>query len=358
MKPTLTGATMKLKREARTLKSKALASLRRAMEVFNGYDESGRVDSVLLHLQHCSEMLTKSLLFQKGHSIFDAKAGISIGLEAVLRIALNEKYVTADQAGAIRAVDSMRDAAQHWMIVVSEDVLYLHARALVTVVDDILQGHFDDTLADNLPMRVLPISTHPIGEVQLLIDREYRQIRELLAPGKRARDEARGRIRTLLALEGHVADSVGLSERDIDRIERAVRAGDELAAVFPRLMTLSADVAGEGITVRVRFGKNANLPAVRYVEADDPGAAAAIREVDLQRKYHLSAQDLAAKLNLTPPKAKALRDFIGGADGGDYVYCFQFGSQKILRYSDNALKALQAANTPENVGAAWAQRKR
>lgn len=108
-------------------------------------------------------------------------------LEVALRTALNERYITADQAGAIRAVDSMRDAAQHWMIVVSEDVLYLHARALVTVIDDILQGHFDDTLADNLPMRVLPISTHPIGEVQLLIDKEYRQIRELLAPGKRAR---------------------------------------------------------------------------------------------------------------------------------------------------------------------------
>ncbi len=122
-------------------------------------------------------------------------------------------------------------------------------------------------------------------------------------------------------------------------------------------MTLSADVAGEGVTVRVRFGKNVNLPAVRYVEADDPGAAAAIREVDLQRKYHLSARDLATKLNLTPPKAKALRDFIGVADGVDYVYCFQFGSQKILRYSDNALKALQVANTPENVAAAWAQRK-
>jgi hypothetical protein len=62
---------MKLKREARTLKSKAIASLRRGLEVFNGHDNQGRTESVFLHLQHSSEMLTKALLVRKSKDVFD-----------------------------------------------------------------------------------------------------------------------------------------------------------------------------------------------------------------------------------------------------------------------------------------------
>lgn len=67
--------------------------------------------------------------------------------------------MSAAQAGAIRTIDAMRDQAQYWMIVVPEDVLYINARALITVLDEILIGYFQDTLANNLPVRVLPLST-------------------------------------------------------------------------------------------------------------------------------------------------------------------------------------------------------
>ena len=53
---------MKLKRDARSLKAKALCSLRRAVTAFNGCDEDGRVTTVLLHMQHASEMLLKAIL--------------------------------------------------------------------------------------------------------------------------------------------------------------------------------------------------------------------------------------------------------------------------------------------------------
>lgn len=43
----------------------------------------------------------------------------------------------------------MRDQAQHWMIVISEDALYINSRALITTIDEVLQGHFEDTLADH-----------------------------------------------------------------------------------------------------------------------------------------------------------------------------------------------------------------
>jgi hypothetical protein len=249
----------------------------------------------------------------------------------------------------------MRDAAQHWMIVVPEDALYINCRALITTVDELLQMHLDDSLAKNLPIRALPLSTLPITDFDLLIDREYTQITELLGPKKRARDEARGRIRTLLAMEAHVSDTVNVSERDIDRIERAIKSGTEVERVFPRLMTLASDVSGDGPTIKVRITKKEGAP-VRYVSGDDPEAAAAIREVDLQKKYHISPQQLAAQLGISTGRCKALRALLEIDADPANVMVFEFGSQKHPRYSDNALRKLKENNTSDIVDLAWKAR--
>ena len=55
---------MRLKRETRRLKGKAVASLRRATAAFNGLDDDGREATVLLFLQHAFEMLLKAALHQ------------------------------------------------------------------------------------------------------------------------------------------------------------------------------------------------------------------------------------------------------------------------------------------------------
>lgn len=347
---------MKLKREARTLKSKAMASLRRGMEVFNSHDDQGRHESVLLHLQHSAEMLIKALLFQKGKEVFDKEKGTSIGIKSAVGIAQANGWLDESEAGAIRTIDTMRDQAQHWMIVVAEDALYINARALVTTIDQVLAKHFEDTLADNLPLRVLPLSTHPIPDFQFLVNREYDQIRDLLAPGKRARDEARGRVRALLSMEAHVSDTVSVSERDINRIEKAIRDGAAIEQVFPRLMTLASDVAGEGPTIRVHFSKREG-PAVRYVSGDDPSAAAAIREVDLQKKYHWSPQEVADRLGISTNRAKALRDYLGIDADPNNMHVFEFGSQRMARFSDTAMRLLEENNTQETIDAAWAARR-
>ncbi|NUT76892.1 hypothetical protein HNO86_17780 [Pseudomonas sp. C1C7] len=351
---------MKLKREARTLKNKAIASLRRGLEVFNGHDDLGRTESVLLHLQHSSEMLTKALLVQKAKQVFDKERGIAIGLDKALNVATSNGYMTGAQAGAIRAMDTMRDAAQHWMIVVPEDALFVSARALLTTLDEVLVEHFADTLANNLPLRVLPLSTTALPSFDVLVDREFRHIAELLAPNKRARDEARGRIRTLLAMEAHVSETVKVSERDIDRIEKAIKDGTQVDQVFPRLIALASNVTGEGPTLRVHFTKRDGAP-VRYVSGDDPEAAGAIREVDLQKKYHLSPTALADKLGLSLNKCKALRVMLEIDNDQANMMTFEFGSQKHPRFSDNALRILYENNQPEIVEAAWqgrAKRKR
>lgn len=347
---------MKLKREANTLKVKAIASLKRGLEAFNNHDDDGRPETVLLMLQHASEMLTKALLVQKGQNVFDKEKGTSIGIEKALNIAQSKGWMSAAQAGAVRVIDAMRDQAQHWMIVVPEDALYINSRALITVLDEILTEHFQDTLADNLPIRVLPLSTQPLPDFLMLVNREYAQIRELLAPGRRARDEARGRITALLAMEAHVSEEVAVSKRDLDRIEEAIKNDTPVEQVFPRLMTLATNIEGEGPTIRVRITRAADAPAVRFVSGDDPEGAAAIRDVDLQKKYHWSPSALAEKLELTINKAKAVRDFLRIDEDPANVMVFEFGSQKHPRYSDNALRALRDAITPALVEEAWRAR--
>ena len=82
---------------------------------------------------------------------------------------------------------------------------------------------------------------------------------------------------------------------------------------------------------------------MRFVPADDPREAAAVREIDLERKYHISASDLARSLDLTAPRALALRRHLGiDADEG-CRHVFVFDSQRIPRYSDAALQRMRDA---------------
>jgi hypothetical protein len=342
---------MKLRREAKTLKQKSLCSLRRGLSAFNSYDDDGRVTTVLLHLQHASEMLLKAALIQKRVGIFDT-AGRSYGFEKCVNLAKIHCGLTDGEAGVMRAVDSLRDAEQHWIIVTEEDVLYLHARGLVTAIDEMLKRVFEDDLTSHLPVRVLPVSAEPVGDIDFLVDREFRKIAELLAPGRRARDEARGRIRTLLAMESHVVDEVSVSEKDLTRIENAVRAGKGPGDVFPRLSTLATETVGEGIQVKVHFTKKQGAP-VRFVAGDDPEEAGAVRELDLRKKFHMRATELAKRLRLTLPKAVALRDHLKIGEDQQCTYTFEFGKTKIPCYSDNAARKMKDALDEVDLDAVW-----
>ena len=335
---------MKLRREARTLKAKALCSLRRAVTSFNACDDDGRVTCVLLHMQHAAEMLLKAILVQRQVRVFDPNKQTSIGFEKCVNLATQHATLTQEEAGLLRTVDALRDAEQHWLIIVPEDVLYLHARSFVTTFDDLLKRTLGDALAEYLPARVLPISTHPPVSFDLLVDREFSQVRSLLRPGKRQRDEARGRIRTLLAMESHVAPGVDISEADIDRVEKAIRGGKLRGNVFPRLGGLDTQISGEGATVSVRFTKKTEEGTpVRLIAADDPTEAAAVREVDLQKRFYLSATQLAKKLKLTPPKSYAARQQLGVDTDPQCMHTFMFGKSKHSMFSDNAFIRIRDA---------------
>lgn len=347
---------MKLVRDARLLKYKALSSLRIGLASFNSFNEDGRSTTVLLHLQHACEMLLKAVLVQKHIPIFDKKSATSLGFTKCVNLAQAHCGMTEQEAGIMRTIDSLRDAEQHWFIVVSEQLLYIHTRALVTVMDDILKRWFEDALVDHLPSRVLPVSTLTANNIEILMDREFSQISDLLTPGRRARNEARGRIRTLLAMESHIVEEVDVSEKDIDRIERAIKTGRSFVDVFPRLTALGTHTQGEGIEVKVHFTKKQGAP-VRYVSADDPSDTAAVREVDLRKKYHFSATELSEAVGLTNPKAKALRKFLNLDEDDSCLHVFEFGKSKFPQYSDKALGLMKQAIIEHDINEIWHARK-
>lgn len=349
---------MRLKRDARILKTKAVHSLRIAMQTFNAYSEEGRMDSVLLHLQHACEMLLKAVLLQSKHKVFDTKSGRSIGFDKCLNLCSASHGLRPTEAGIMRTVDALRDEAQHWFVVVEEDLLYLHTRAVVTAFDDYLKRKLGDDLRAHIPPRVLPVSTLPPGDFEYLVDREFKAIKELLKPGNRQRDEARGRIRALLSMEALVKEDVSVTKHDVDRIEDAIKEGKKIGAVFPRLSTVDTTMTGEGATVTVRFTKKEGAP-VRFVSGDDTTEAGAIREVDLLKKFHLSASDLAHKIKLTNNKSFALRCRLGVDTDPTCAHEFVFSrKQRHLCFSDNAVRRMkEALDGGLDMAVVWAEHR-
>ena len=111
--------------------------------------------------------------------------------------------------------------------------------------------------------------------------------------------------------------------------------------MFPRLAGLTTLVEGTGVSVTVRFSKKEGLP-VRYISADDPTEAAAVREVDLQRKYRMSRSELAKRLALSTHKAAALRWHLGIDTNPDCQHTFKHGASRFPSYSDNATGRMKA----------------
>lgn len=342
--------------DIRTLRSKAIASLRVGVVAFNGLNDDARVTRVLLHLQHSFEMLLKAGLLATGDTaVFDRKKRMAIGMETCVKRCQQQAGIklTNDEAGTIRVLDNLRDGEQHWHQVIEEGMLYLHARAAVTLFDDLLHRIWGMRLAEHIPLRVLPISAEPPQELDLLVDQEYKRIAELLKPGRRATAEAKGRIRTLLATEAlSDADAVEINESDVNRVVKGIRDGKTREQVFPKLTGVSSATSGDGLTVEVRFVKRDGLPVTFTTESGED--VAAIRKVDLEKKFHVGPYDLADKAGIDRTRAVGLRRHLGLDDDDDhYSHTFRFGSQSHRRYSDNALTAMRDAKKTVDIEKVW-----
>ncbi|WP_375429259.1 hypothetical protein, partial [uncultured Sphingomonas sp.] len=115
---------------------------------------------------------------------------------------------------------------------------------------------------------------------------------------------------------------------------------------------IEAAVEGAGLLIKVHFTKKQGAP-VHFIGADDPQSAAAVREIDLQKKFHFPPAQLAKAIGLTGPRCRALIEHLALDADTDCHHVFNHGKSKFPSYSDNAVRKLKEATNSLDLDEVW-----
>jgi hypothetical protein len=349
---------VRLRRDTRRFKRRAINSLLVAIEMFNRPHNIGRAEAVLILLQHSFEMCLKAAIYEKRGTVSDSRASTSFRFEKCLGIARSDlRILNEEQAQTLSILDGLRDCAAHNLIDLTEQALYVHTQADVTLFDHVLSLAFNEHLADYLPSRVLPISTSPPENMLTFLDSEFTQIQELLRPGRRRLSEARGRLHHLMIMDSNLSGEVRQpTERGINQIIRRVRKGDTWQTIFPGVASVRLDTQRQGPTVLIRFTRQPEAAPVRVVREGMPdfNEATLVREVNLLDRYSMNLPAVAKNIGLTPPRTLALIRFLDLQTDGDCYRGFRMGKSSVYkRYSPEALGKLKAALDKVDIDKVW-----
>ncbi|MDR7548777.1 MAG: hypothetical protein QN131_02415 [Armatimonadota bacterium] len=348
-----------MKREARLLRDKALDSLVLAIEHFNRPYDRGRASTVLILLDHSFEMVLKAAILHRGGRIRERRAKQTLGFDACVRKALSDaavRFLTEEQALALQTINGLRDAAQHHLLEVPEQQLYLYAQVGVTLFRDILKVVFGQELRDYLPDRVLPVSTEPPKDLTLLVRDEVETVRNLLKPGTRRKVQARARIRALAILEAATrGERTQPTDGELNKVLGRLGRGEKWTSVFPGVASLALSVNGEGIPVQIRITKKEGVP-IHLVPEGTPGASVvAVRRVNELDYYTLGLKQLAGHIGLSMPRTLAVVRHLRLQQDKEYFKEIQVGSQRFKRYSSKALERVKKELPALNLDDIWAR---
>lgn len=348
------------KRDVQELKSRAIHSLVLAIEIFNRPHDQGRSEAVLIFLHHAFEMLLKAIIKEKTGTVHAKGEKYSYGFDKCLEVAQNEIHtLSVDERATLSILDAHRDTAIHFYQEVSEDLLYLQAQAGVTLFDDLLQRVFKERLADSIPERVLPVSTRPPKDIQVLIDSELSQVDDLLRAGSRKGIQAAARLRPILALATATRDDAErVTESELRRAINRRRRGDDWSVILPEVAQLKLDTQGEGIPIFLRIKKDADI-AVRVAKAGEPVTGTLIKQqVNVWDVFNLSRDDLAAKIGVSGPKTSALILELKINEDPECFHLLKKKSTELKGYSKKALDRLrEALSSGMSVDAVWAKHR-
>lgn len=347
-----------MKKEVRQLRQKAINALVLSIDHFNRPWDRGRTEAVLIFLDHSFEMLLKSAIRQKGGKIRKAREKQTIGFDVCVRKGLTDgglRFLTDEQALTLQTINGQRDAAQHYLVDMSEHQLYFYAQAGVTLFRSIHDEIFDEKLLLELPERVLPISTTAPRDLAALFDKEIEEIKDLLAPGTRKKMDAVAKARSLAVLESTVnGDYEQPSDRELEKVCKRLADGEAWPSVFPGVASINITAEGDGPTLSLRLTKNEGTPVQLLKEGEGAGAVVAVRRVDELGYYSLGAKDLAKKVGLTPPKSRAVVDHLGLRKDPDCFKEFKISGVIHARYSPEAIKRIKDALKAESIDDIWA----
>ena len=346
-----------MKCETRLLLDKACDSLMLSIEFFNRPHELGRATTTLILLDHSFEMLLKAGIVHRGGRIREKRAKETIGFDKCIRYALSEgaiKFLNEEQALTLRVINNLRDAAQHHLLDISENQLYMHVQAGVTLFRDLLKSVFDWDLCELLPNRVLPISTSAPLDLDVLFDNEVAEVVRLLQPGSRKRLQAQARLRPLAILDA----SIKGEERQpppgrLKRLGSELVTGKTWQELFPGVASIEITAEGTGPSLSLKFTKKEGVP-IHVVPEGTPGAAVvAVKRVDESGYYCLGLYQVAEQVGLTPRKTLAMVKYLDIQTNREYFKPFKFGSVEHKRYSQKAVERIREELPKVSIDEIW-----
>ena len=268
------------------------------------------------------------------------------------------EFLTADHELQLRALNCLRDAAQHYLLDLSEQHLYIHVQAAFTLFRDVYKAVFDKELNSQLPARVLPISTTPPTDISMVFEDETEEIQRLLRPGMRQRVEARAKLRGLAIVDRAIhGEDLQPTDSELKAYGDSVAVGKEWNEVFPGVATIQFTATGTGPSLDLRISKREGI-ATHLVPEGTPGATVvAVHKVDALGFYNLGRDQIASHLGLTGPKTTALIWFLNMKEDEEYFRRVTIGKSSFDRYSQKTIKRLREEIKTLDINEVWASYK-
>lgn len=328
------------------LLKKATDSLILSIELFNRPQEQCRHTGALIMLDHSFEMLLKAAILQRRGRIRNKKYDHNtIGFDACLRIAVSNgdiKFLREEQVLVAQAINGLRDAAQHYILQISEQQLYVHMQSGVTLFSDILKDVFGIKLSDSMPQRVLPIATLAPLDIDALFRFETKEIKKLLSPRSRRGPEAYSRIRPLCILNAVISGEKNTqpSDKEIKNIALALKEGKSWNEIFKGVAGIQISKEGDGPTISLKISKKADVE-VALVKDNPNAAVVAVKRVNELDYYSLGLKAMTANIAqqfnfITAPKLLAVIRSLNIQNSPEYYKEIKLNSQTHKRYSIKA----------------------
>lgn len=319
--------------EPEEYKQSAVNSFRLAVELFNRPYDEGRVEAVLIQLNHAFEMLLKGAILEQGGRIRDGDGdGNTYGFETCVNVCRyghngdgSLRCISESQGAVLHTLNHQRDFAEHEQVQINEGQLYLQSRQCIEIFEKVLEDVFDEQLADHLPERVLPLATLMPVDIVNLIQDEVAQIERLMEDDRVV--AARKRVKSLESIErGLDDDGRTPTQAEIDDRLSEIVSDENLEGVFPHVFAALSGEEDIGQGRRIQFGSDEGIPAT-YVpedEIDEETDVHLFTEKNLHDRYPLNPfqlrDDIRDELDseITWARCKAVMKEIGVLEDRDY----------------------------------------
>ena len=133
------------------LKQKAINGFLICLGHFNRPWDQGRTDAVLILLGHACEMLMKAAIVRAGGSIHSGKNTTISLMDSISELELSPEgrtpILSAEDVIALRIISALRNNAQHFHVVIPEEMLYYCASNGVRVFRNVMNSIFNENPA-------------------------------------------------------------------------------------------------------------------------------------------------------------------------------------------------------------------